>query len=179
MNKLIFFVLIFLFQSFNSFSHEKGKESDIKTDRYICYKMGESSAIFQFSGGDGKFGSEQGSFEGVYKNLKIDKTTKYILKIHGDRFNGGYIKLYLSGKLMNYATILPDHKLKEMPHSSLKNKNNVDDQILWLSAFRSNYKRSVFMTFVRSTLRMKTFGNSPTLAVGFGRDSFFDCKSDK
>ena len=180
MKKLFSIFLIALLYSPSCFAHNKGQSYEVKTIHYNCYLMGKGFTNFQFYGGDGKFGSEEGSFKGGFRNEEVDKTEKYKLIIHGDRDNGGNIKVYYpSGRLMNYATILPNYKLKEMPHSTLNNKNNIEDQILWLSAFRTNYKVSTFMTFVRNTLRMKTFGNSPTNAVGIGQDFFFDCKSEK
>ena len=180
MTRLFLITSIFILQSFLSFAHTKGKNNEVKTYKYICYQMGQSSAFFRFKGGDGNFGSQKGSFNGEFQNLKVDKTKKFKLLIHGDENSGGYIRIYYpTGKLMNYATILPYDKLKEMPHSTLGNKKNIDDNILWLSAFRTNYNTSAFMTFVRSTLRIKTFGNSPTSSVGFGEDYFFDCKTDK
>ena len=61
----------------------------------------------------------------------------------------------------------------------LKDNKDIDNTILWLSAFRSHYKESIFMTFVRGTLRYSSFGNHPTRAVATGEHGFLDCKKRK
>ena len=180
--KKLSFLLIFIlaiFNSYSAFTHQKNKTDDVKTTIYICFPMGKSEGYFDYQGGDGKFGSEKGSFTGKYYNREIDKTKRYMLKIHGNENQGGVMNISsLKSDWSVYATILHRDQLENLPHSSLKNKNNIDDQILWLGAFRSNYRFTVFMTFVRSTLRLSIFYNSPTRVVGHSDHYFFDCKKD-
>ena len=173
---MIRLVIIFILFSFSTQSHHW------KPDQfYDCKLVARGILDGSFAGGDGKFGSEAGSFKANYFNDGQNKNKKAIVMIHGDRFTGG--KMYLDwdgdGKTSLYATILNSKSLEELPYSTLKSKNNVDDTILWLSAFRSNYKRSVFMTFVRGTLRYSTYYNHPTRAVAQGEHGFLDCKLRK
>jgi len=171
MLKLIIILIIF---SFSANAHH-GKPDNY----YDCVLVARGILDGNFSGADGKLGSEEGNFKANYLNDTKNKGTKAVLIIHGDRFVGGKMKLSWKGSTKSrfYAPILNEKNLKQLPYSYLSDKKDIDNTILWLSAFRSHYKETVFMTFVRGTLRYSTYGNHPTRAVASGEQGFLDCKS--
>ena len=169
-------LIILILLSFSANAHHG------KPDKYFdCVLIARGILNGNFAGGDGKFGSEDGNFKADYLNDSKNKGTGATLIIHGDRFVGGEMNLRWNGSTKSwiYAPILDENNLKNMPYNYLKDNKDIDNTILWLSAFRSHYKESVFMTFVRGTLRYSSFGNHPTRAVATGEHGFLDCKKRK
>ena len=169
-------LLILILLSFSANAHH-GKPDET----YDCVLVARVILDGNFAGGDGKFGSEAGNFKADYFNDSKNKGAGATLIIHGDRFVGGKMNLRWNGasKSWIYGPILDEKNLKKMPYNYLKDNKDIDNTILWLSAFRSNYKESFFMTFVRGTLRYSSFGNHPTSAVASGEHGFLDCKKRK
>ena len=153
--------LIFLFTS-NLYAHH-----NLKSNTKIC----KDKKVVE------TFGFHTGVDSGdtfIINNRELPKQT-FQIEIHGNINVGGYIKLvnWNKGKYNWKNVIIPEKSMKKMPYSEL---GKTSEDIFWIYAIGSKYKKSVILNYARGVLRYSILGNSPTSEITSVITGWADCK---
>jgi len=166
LSSILFLIGLFLIPFLNAHAHH-GKPTDL----YICKVV--ASAVFNGNYEDGDGTPEGGQFFGeFYDEYRHGDQIK--LKLHGSISEGGYIEFDDKSIGKKQLPIIQDSYYSKFPYSPY-NKGG-DHQVLLVTGVLISYPLTIFASFVRGTLRLTFWKNSPTNNVASTNVIFADCK---
>ena len=165
--QIIFTSLLALIWSHGVSLAHHGKPANL----FICKVVGSAFFNGDFVSGDGT--PEGGQFFGeFYEEYRHGDQIK--LKVHGSDDEGGYLEFEDKYIGKRWVPIITKNLYSKFPYSPYKEEG--DYSVVWTAGVLISYRETIFVSFVRGTLRLTKWENTPTNEVASTRVIFADCK---